>query len=168
MTKAIVDRPPSKALRFGLRLPIWLYRLRLGWLLGNRFLMLTHTGRTSGKPRETVIEVVRHDKETDAYYVVSGWAEKSSWYQNIRKTPEVTIHVGGRKFQARAEFIPFTQAKEIIEAYARENPTAFRELTSLFLGKRMESAQASTRTIAEKMPMVAFHPSKIVSSETTR
>ncbi|MFL7870015.1 MAG: nitroreductase family deazaflavin-dependent oxidoreductase, partial [Anaerolineales bacterium] len=80
MSKSIVDTPPSKALRFGLRLPIWLYRLRLGWLLGDRFLMLTHTGRKSGLPRHVVIEVVQHDKETDTYYVVSGWGEKSDWY----------------------------------------------------------------------------------------
>ncbi len=96
MSKSIVDRPPSKALRLGLRLPIWLYRARLGWLLGDRFLMLTHTGRKSGLPRQTVIEVVQHDKGTDTYYVVSGWGEKSDWYQNIRKSPSVTVHVGGR------------------------------------------------------------------------
>jgi len=162
MTKSIVDRPPSKALRFGLRLPIWLFRLKLGWLLGNRFLLLTHTGRTSGKQRQTVIEVVRHDKETDAYYVVSGWAEKSNWYQNIRKLPEVTIQVGRRKFQAQAEFIPYAQAEEIMQAYARENPTAFRELNKLFLGKRVESAVEAARSIAKKMPMVVFHPKRIV------
>ncbi len=158
MTQAIVDRPPSKALRFGLRLPIWLYRLRLGWLLGNRFLLLTHTGRKSGKPHQTIIEVVRHDKQTDTYYVVSGWGEKSSWYQNISNSPHVTIQVGGRKLQAQAEFIPFAQAEEIVEAYARENLTAFRELSVLFLGKRMASAQDGARAIAEKMPMIAFHP----------
>lgn len=158
MTKAIVDRPPSKALRFGLRLPIWLYRLRLGWLLGNRFLLLTHIGRKSGKPHQAVIEVVRHEKQTDTYYVVSGWGERSSWYQNIRNSPNVTIQVGGRKLQAQAEFIPLDQEIEIMESYAREHPAAFRELTSLFLGKRMKSAQDGARTIAEKMPMVAFHP----------
>ena len=32
MSKSIVDIPPGKALRLGLRLPIWLYRLHLGWL----------------------------------------------------------------------------------------------------------------------------------------
>ncbi|HKI54146.1 MAG TPA: nitroreductase family deazaflavin-dependent oxidoreductase, partial [Anaerolineales bacterium] len=99
MTNSIVDRPPSKALRFGLRLPIFLYRIKLGWLLGDRFLMLTHTGRKSGLPRHTVIEVVKHDKETDTYYVVSGWGEKSDWYRNIRKTPQVTVQSGRRKFQ---------------------------------------------------------------------
>ena len=30
------------------KLPLLLYRLRLGWLLGRRFMLLTHVGRRSG------------------------------------------------------------------------------------------------------------------------
>jgi F420H(2)-dependent quinone reductase len=88
MTKSIVDQPPGKVLRFGLRLPIWFYRMKLGWLFGNRFLMLTHTGRKSGKPHETMIEVVRHDKETDTYYVVSGWGRNrigTKTFKNLQR-----------------------------------------------------------------------------------
>ena len=48
-------RPPRTRLRRALfRAPIWLYRLGLGGLLGGRFLLLTHTGRTSGRPRQVV------------------------------------------------------------------------------------------------------------------
>ena len=158
MSKSIVDTPPSKALRFGLRLPIWLYRAHLGWMLGNRFLMLTHTGRKSGLPRQTVVEVVGHDKTTDTYYVASGWGEKSNWYQNIRKTPQVTIHVGGRKFRSKAEFIPSDKAIEVVSNYAREHPIAFNELSGIFLGERMKPGSDAPQRIAQKMPMVAFHP----------
>lgn len=158
MKKSIVDRPPGKILRFGLRLPIWLYRLHLGWLLGDRFLMLTHWGRKSGRPHETVIEVVQQDKETDTYYVVSGWGEKSDWYQNVRKSPHIVIHVGGRTFQAIAEFIPLEKAVKILETYARAHSLAFHELSGLFLGKRMKTSSDAPRQLAEKMPMVAFHP----------
>jgi len=158
MSKSIVDTPPSKALRFGLRLPIWLYRAHLGWLLGNRFLMLTHTGRKSGLARQTVIEVVQHDKDMDTYYVVSGWGEKSDWYQNIAKNPSVTIHAGGRTFQSKAEFIPIGRAVDHLKAYAHAHPTAFNELSLLFLGERMKADSDAPQRIAEKMPMVAFHP----------
>ena len=158
MSKSIVDTPPSKALRFGLRLPIWLYRSHLGWLLGSRFLMLTHTGRKSGKLRQTVIEVVQHDKETDTYYVVSGWGEKSDWYQNIHKNPSVTIYTGGRTFQSKAEFIPVEKAIALLDAYAHDHPVAFSELSGLFLGERAKPGSDATQRIAEKMPMVAFHP----------
>lgn len=30
------------------RAPVYLYRWRLGWLFGNRLLLLTHTGRRTG------------------------------------------------------------------------------------------------------------------------
>jgi len=160
MTNSIVDRPPSKALRFGLRLPIILYRLRLGWLLGDRLLMLTHTGRKSGLPHQTVIEVVKHDKETNTYYVVSGWGEKADWYRNIQKTPYVTIHVRGRKFQTTAEFISVEKAIEVVNTYAHVHPIAFNELSVVFFGERMKSVSDAPRRIAEKMPMVAFHYQK--------
>lgn len=158
MTKFVIDAPPGKMLRLGLRLPIWLYRIRLGWLLGGRFLMLIHTGRRSGLSRQTVIEVVQHDKATNTYYVVSGWGEKSDWYQNIRKSPRVTVHVGGRKFQATAEFIALEKAIEILESYAREHPVAFSELSGLFLGERMKPGSDAPQRLAQRMPMVAFHP----------
>jgi deazaflavin-dependent oxidoreductase (nitroreductase family) len=162
MKKSIVDHPPGKILRFGLRLPVWLYRLKLGWLLGNRFVMLTHRGRKSGLLHETVIEVVQHDKETDTYYVVSGWGEKSDWYQNIQKSPDVTVYVGGRKFQARAKFIPLAKAMEIMQAYAHDHSLAFRELSSLFLGERMKPNSDGPRRLAAGMPMVAFHPMRAI------
>ena len=158
MSKSLVDTPPSKTLRFGLRLPIWLYRAHLGWLLGGRFLMLTHTGRKSGLERYTVIEVVKHDKGTDTYYVVSGWGEKSDWYQNICENPSVTIQTSGRKFKSTAEFVPVENAIEIVQTYAREHPIAFNELSGLFLGERMKPGSDAPQRLAEKMPMVAFHP----------
>jgi len=158
MSSSVVDKPPSKALRFGLRLPIWFYRAHLGWLLGDRFLMLTHTGRKSGKSHQTVIEVVQHDKATDTYYVVSGWGEKADWYQNIHKTQFVTIHTGARTFQSQAEFVPVEQAIDHLRAYAHDHPVAFNELSMLFLGERLKADSDAPERIAQKMPMVAFHP----------
>jgi deazaflavin-dependent oxidoreductase (nitroreductase family) len=158
MSKSLIEKPPRGALRLGLRLPIWLYRVHLGWLLGNRFLMLTHTGRKSGLPRQAVVEVVEHEEATDTYYVVSGWGEKADWYQNIRKSPQVTIHVSGRRFQTKAKFIPQEEAIDILGAYARNHPIAFSELSGLFLGERLKPGSDAPGRIAEKMPMVAFHP----------
>ena len=76
----------------------------------------------------------------------------------MSKSPAVTIQVGGRKFQARTEFVGLEQALRLIQAYTRDHPTASRELAGLFLGKRKQPADDVPRQIAEKMPMVAFHP----------
>jgi hypothetical protein len=49
---------PAGALKLALRLPIYLYRLNLGWLLGHRFLLFAHLRRKSGLLRDTVLEVI--------------------------------------------------------------------------------------------------------------
>src|SRR5437899_3609544 len=75
-----MERPaPTGLLRLCLRLPIWLYRLRCGWVLNSRFLLLTHSGRRSGLPRQTVLEVVHYDRATETYVIASGWGEKPDW-----------------------------------------------------------------------------------------
>ena len=87
MTEEInVPQPPRGLSHILWRLPITLYRARLGWLLGDRVLLLTHTGRVSGKPRQAVIEIIRYDKVADYYLVASGFGEESDWFKNIQKT----------------------------------------------------------------------------------
>ena len=100
--ESILKDPPGRFLRMVLRLPLWLYRLRLGFLLGRRFLLLTHTGRKSGLARQAVLEVVRHDRATGTYVVASGWGEGSDWFRNIQKTPNVVVTVGLEQFAAKA------------------------------------------------------------------
>ena len=55
---------PSGTLRLVFRLPIYLYHLNLGWLLGHRGILLIHRGRKSQLLRETVLEVARYDPAT--------------------------------------------------------------------------------------------------------
>jgi hypothetical protein len=50
-----------------------LYRWRLGWLLGHRFLLVVHVGRRTGVRHETVLEVVSFDGVTSDAIVMSGW-----------------------------------------------------------------------------------------------
>ena len=62
---------PRGLLRLLLRLPGYAYRLRLGWLFGHRFLMLTHQGRKTGRMYDTVLFVIRYDPATAESSVVS-------------------------------------------------------------------------------------------------
>ena len=154
--RKLISTPPEGILRFGLRLPIWLYRIHLGWLLGNRFLLLNHTGRKSGKVYQTVIEVVKHDRQSNSFFVVSGWGNKSDWYQNIQKKPDVIICSGRQILPVHAENIPLAEAVNILNEYTKRYPTAFKELTALFLGERMQPGMKASQRLAEKMPMVVF------------
>ncbi|MFQ5342950.1 MAG: nitroreductase family deazaflavin-dependent oxidoreductase [Anaerolineae bacterium] len=152
-------QPPRGWKRIVWRLPIWLYRARLGWLLGERFLLLTHTGRKSGLPRQAVLEVVRYDRATNTYYVVSGFGEKSDWFRNVMKTPQVTIQVGRRKMPAIAERLPLEDAERELLDYGRRHPTALRNLARI-IGYRIENTEEDVRALAQVLPIVAFQPAQ--------
>jgi deazaflavin-dependent oxidoreductase (nitroreductase family) len=154
----LTDRPPKGPLHWLLRLPIWLYRLNLGWLLGQRFLLLTHTGRKSGLIYRTVIEVVDHDDQSGTYTVASGWGKKADWYRNILKTPDVTVQVGRRLSKARAVPLTISEGHEKLYAYAQKHPGAFRELSYLMLGKRLDADRDDILKMAEKIPLIALQP----------
>ena len=138
------------------RAPIWFYRIGLGSLFGKRFLLLTHIGRKSGQPRQAVIEVVEIDSQTDTYYSVSGFGEKAHWFQNIMYTPDVNIQVGRRKMSAHAERLSLEGGEAILSEYARQHPTALREL-SKFLNISYDGSQESLHAMAQALPVIAFH-----------
>jgi deazaflavin-dependent oxidoreductase (nitroreductase family) len=137
-----------------------LYRHGLGWLLGDRFLMLTHKGRKSGLPRQVVLEVVAHHPDTGEYIIASGWGDRADWYLNILKTPVVWVRVGRRRFQAIAEPLSHDKAQREIEDYARRHPIAFRQLGGLLFGTITRSGLTSDALDAfvQAVPLVALHP----------
>ncbi len=147
--------PPRGLKAIPWRLPIYIYRLGLGFLFGARFLLLTHIGRKSGLPRQAVIEVIHHDAEANIYYAASGFGEESHWFRNIIKTPQVTIQVGRRKMRALAKRLSVDEGEAILQQYAQKHPVALRVL-SRYMGVSYDDASEGVRRIAEQIPVVAF------------
>ena len=157
MPRTLGDKPPQGFGRAFSRFPLWFYRLRLGFLLGERFLMLTHTGRKSGLARETMLEVVRHDTLTDSYVVASGWGENSNWFRNILKNPRVSIAVGFRRcLPVLAVRLSEQGAKAEFLDYARRHPRAFRLIASRALGHPIGDAEVDSRLLARHIPIVVL------------
>lgn len=154
---SLVKTRPRGLLRLFLRLPVLLYRLKLGWLLGERFLLLKHVGRKSGKIRQVVVEVVAHDKVEDTYYIASGWGYHSNWYQNLLKTPNVEIQVGLRKLAVVAQTLPPPRGVELLLAYRRKHPFAARELSRL-MGLDIVNAPLPEleKVVKESLPVIAL------------
>ncbi len=71
------------------RFPLILWRMGLGPLLGRIFMLITHTGRTSGLPRRTVVEY--HRLENGRKVIPCAFGERAQWYRNIAADPRVTI-----------------------------------------------------------------------------
>ncbi|MAU00258.1 MAG: nitroreductase [Anaerolineaceae bacterium] len=152
------EREPVTGLkRFLFRAPIFLYRIGLGGLLGKRFLLLNHIGRKSGKQRQTVLEVVNHDKETDTFYIASGFGKKSDWYLNILEHPKVNIQVGWRKMAVTAVPLTPEESGQAMVDYARRYPTAAKNLSKI-LGFEV-STEEEYRTVGrEHIPFIALKP----------
>ncbi|HLW02438.1 MAG TPA: nitroreductase family deazaflavin-dependent oxidoreductase [Ktedonobacterales bacterium] len=158
--KTLVSAPPSGVLRLVLRLPIVLYRLRLGWLLGQRFVLLEHIGRTSRQVRKTVVEVIGHDRASDTYFIASGWGRRADWYQNLLATPPITIQVGRRHLSVYAETVSAAEGVHMLLDYRQSHPLAIRELSRVLTGANLAKASAEEleRIVQETLPIVALRP----------
>lgn len=121
---------PGGSLRPIARLPLQLYRLGLGWLLGPvPLLILTARGRSSGLPRHTVLEYRRHGSK---YYLISGWGAFPDWVKNIERNPQVTIQHGSTERAARASVVKDTaEALRAVYMFRRNSPLAEVILSSM-------------------------------------
>lgn len=155
----IISKPPTGLQRWFFRFPIVFYRLHLGWLLGGRFLLINHIGRKTGQPRQTVVEVVSHDQESDIYYVASGWGYKSNWYRNLMAHPNATIQVGRRKLTVHAENAAPETGARVLQDYRERHPFAANQLGGL-MGLDIGEANASelAHIVHTSLPIVAFRP----------
>jgi deazaflavin-dependent oxidoreductase (nitroreductase family) len=156
MEKIGEPKRPTGLSRFLYRMPIALYRMGLGALMGGRFIHLIHIGRKSGLKRETVIEVVEYDAREDVYYLASGWGEGSDWYRNVLTTPEVNAQVGGRRFHGSAEKIDKEAAAELLSRYGKRHPRPLQTLARV-MGYRIEPNDTDYRALGSEIPVVAIH-----------
>lgn len=128
----MVRTRPNRLLRVLFRLPVYLYRLRLGRVLGTRFLLLTHRGRRSGHLYQTAIEVVRWNAVRHEATVVAAWGERSDWYRNIQASPAVAVQIAGRRYDAPGQrFLAPDETYDLLEQYRREHRWAATALSRL-------------------------------------
>lgn len=148
---ARMPQRPHGVQRLLLRAPVWLYRLRLGRLLGGRFLLLRHRGRTTGAVHETVLEVIgRTDGEL---FVISGFGPRSDWLRNIRAAPPILVETGNRSFLPEARFLTADAAVAVLDDYAARNPR-----TARILGKRFYGGAFDPGRLAEATTVVGLRP----------
>jgi deazaflavin-dependent oxidoreductase (nitroreductase family) len=159
MPKTLMELDPSKGLlRLALRFPIILYRLRLGFLLGNRILMLTTIGRYSGKLRRAALEVVYHNRQTSEYVIASGWRKKSDWYRNLKVNPKVIVDSSNRRYQMTATQLPTEDAEKILLIYAGRYPLAFRELSKVLSDEQNKTVEEKCHSMAQNIPLIILQP----------
>jgi deazaflavin-dependent oxidoreductase (nitroreductase family) len=164
MAKDTLPLPPRGLKALPWRLPIYLYKAGFGWLLGNRFLLLKHVGRTSGKSRYAVLEIIQSRPNIGSYYVVSGFGTHSDWYRNILKNSQVEIQVGRKRFAAESKQLESSQAGSLILAYSQENPGSLKTLSRI-MGYEIVFTPEGIRDFGQKIPVIQFSTLNSIPSE---
>ena len=83
-----------------------LWQLGLGpWInawpaVGGRIMVLTHTGRRTGRRRQTP---VNYAPIGDAVFCTAGFGPRSDWYRNLLADPRVEVWLPKARWQGLAE-----------------------------------------------------------------
>jgi deazaflavin-dependent oxidoreductase (nitroreductase family) len=138
--------------RWLVRAPVWLYRARLGILLGSRFLMLEHTGRKSGARRHVVLEVVEHPSP-GTYIVVSGFGDHAQWFRNIRANPQARVYtLSHGPAPATARILPQAEAVAALAAYSARHPRAWAAVRPLL----RDTLGSPAGDVESRLPVIAL------------
>ncbi len=79
--------------------PVMWWRMGLGPLLRRWMLLLTTWGRKSRLPRHTMLSYTLHAGKA---YIISGWGQRTDWYQNTSADPHVTVQLARSPYYAVA------------------------------------------------------------------
>lgn len=143
------------------RVPVHLYRWRLGRLFGQRLLLLTHTGRRTGLRRQTVLEIVEYRQEGPEVVVINGFGPDSDWLRNIEAKPDEEVTVGSQHFAASHRFLGEEEAMKVIQDYEHRNrliAPAVRAGLSWLLGWPYRGGESDRRRLVRQLPLLAFRP----------
>jgi deazaflavin-dependent oxidoreductase (nitroreductase family) len=144
-----------------LRAPTVLYDWNLGWLLGRRFLRLTHRGRRSGRCYRMMLEVIGNDRERHEVFVMVGLGRRAQWYRNVIAGGAVELAIGREHFRPDYREVAPAEAAAVLADYERRNrllAPIVRAVLSRLVGWRYDgSAPARERLVSER-PVLAFRP----------
>lgn len=105
--------------------------LRRNWMggMGNLVMVITTTGRRSGRQIATPIAYVR-DGET--VLAITHGPARSNWYANLRAHPEALLEIRGEAMPVRAEFIEDEPGRQAaVAAFRRAAPAQFPRLVGV-------------------------------------
>jgi len=146
---------PTGLFKWFLHAPTWLFRARLGFVFGKRFVMIEHRGRKSGKLYRTVLEVAGRNPERNEWIVTSGTGPNADWYRNIRAGGVEALWIGPKRHPAESRFLEAPEAAGIMQRYEEEHPeTAARLMASM--GISYDGTDEGRIEMMRKIPMVAL------------
>jgi deazaflavin-dependent oxidoreductase (nitroreductase family) len=105
----------------------WLLRSPLHRLVGGGLLLLTVTGRRSGR-RYTI--PVGYQRDGDVLHVLVSKARRKQWWRNFREPAPVEVELRGERWQATGRLIDAESAafRDVVAATLQRLPMLGRQL----------------------------------------
>lgn len=150
---------PGPLMKRVLRLPVFLHEIGAGRVLGCRFLLLTHRGRSSGRVYRTVLEVVSWDAELREAVVMSGFGRRSDWLLNVLSNGAQEVQIGSSVFLPEIRELGLDEAARVLAAYERRNrllAPVVRVVLSRLAGFRYDGSDAARRKLLDRLPLVGL------------
>jgi deazaflavin-dependent oxidoreductase (nitroreductase family) len=144
-----------------LRAPGRLYNWHAGWILGRRFLRLTHVGRRTGRRYETMLEVVGENRGAREVIVVAGFGRTAQWYRNLLAGNAVEVAIGRERFEPTYRELRPPEAAAVLAEYERRNryiAPVVRRVLSWLVGWRYDGTHSKRLQLVSELPMVALRP----------
>jgi deazaflavin-dependent oxidoreductase (nitroreductase family) len=154
---------PGPILSRALRLPVGLYDMGAGRLLGHRFLLLTHRGRRTGRLYRTMLEVVRWDPDKGEATVMSGFGPHANWRLNVLAGGAVEVRIATLQFKPLVRSLEREEAAGAIADYERRNRLArpiVRSVFSRLADFRYDGSTETRHRLVEALPLLGFSPDK--------
>jgi deazaflavin-dependent oxidoreductase (nitroreductase family) len=157
----IDPKPPRGWQKIFFKMPVFVARLGFaGWesLFGLEWMLLTTTGRKSGKKRYTMVDVLLYDHDTDTYFIEVGFGKNSDWYRNIQTHPLFEAQVKRRRFKARAEKLSPDKNGDIMISFVRCRPVYAKSVMKM-AGVAF-ATEEELRRMASQWLLLAIHPQR--------
>lgn len=146
-----------------LRAPTRLYDWNVGWVLGRRFLCLTHIGRRTGRQYRTMLEVVGENRDRHEVIVVAGLGRSAQWYRNLLEGKAIEVAIGDERFAPCHRELDPPEAAAVLAQYEHRNryiAPLVRRVLSWLLGWRYSGTQTERLRLVSELPMVALRPAE--------
>lgn len=152
---------PNVLLKFFFKVPVWLHKIGFGgWerLIGAQWMLITTTGRKSGKPRDAMVDVMDYDAAADTYIIEAAYGSRADWVRNIEVHPRFRAQVGRRKFSAHLSELTGENAGEATVRFFRAKPAYTRSVMAV-AGIKFDGEE-ELRAFASHLTLFAVHPEK--------
>jgi deazaflavin-dependent oxidoreductase (nitroreductase family) len=156
------SRPgPSPPVRRLLATPTFLYDLHVGWLLGRRFLRLTHLGRRTGRRYRTMLEVIGEHRGNGEVLVMAGLGRSAQWLRNVQAGNAMEVAIGHDRFRPRHRMLTPAEASEALADYERRYRVLapiVRRVLSWLVGWCYDGSVDARLRLVTQLPVVGFRP----------